>query len=132
MFWINAMAFHTWRVFNKRGSKKPFQEDPKKFLHYALYAQGVPLLINIVTATIDSSRDKITAHYPNMGEIRCFLGESKDNKLEHPSYFESSKFIYHDLFMFLGQLVNAVFLVSIGKVLKRGWENQAELLKLTG
>ena len=132
MFWINAMGFHTWRVFNMRSSKKPFREDRKKFLLYALYAQGFPLLINIVTAIIDSGRDKISAHYPTMGEIKCFLGESKDNWHEHPSYFESAKFIYHDLFMFLGQLVNAVFLISIAKVLKRGWKNQAERLKLIG
>merc|ERR1711971_858585 len=39
---------------------------------------------------------------------------------------------YHDLFMFIVQLVNGVFLFSIGKVLKRGWKNQAERLELMG
>ena len=134
MFWINAMGFHIWRLFNIGGSKKPFREDLKKFLFYALYAQGVPLLINVVTAIVDSSNPaKTTKHYPNMGEFRCFLGdptgEAKEMKAE---YYESAKFIYNDLFMFLIQLVNGAFLISIGIVLKRGWADQAERLKLTG
>ena len=132
MFWINAMGFHIWRMFNIGGSKKPFREDLKKFLFYALYAQGVPLLINIVTAIIDSTRDGITSHYPNMGELRCFLGEGKPQKMEHPSYFESAKFIYNDLFLVIVQLVNGFFLISIGRVLSRGFQNQADRLKLIG
>ena len=130
IFWINAMGFHIWRVFNVGSSRKPFREDLKKLGFYALYAQGVPLLISIITAIIDSTRDKITLHYPNMGKLRCFLGE---NKMEHPpSYFVSAKFIYNDLFMILVQLVNGFFLISIGKVLRRGWKDQAERLKLMG
>ena len=132
IFWINAMGFHIWRLFNVGGSKKPFREDMKKFLFYALYAQGVPLLINIITLIIDSSKDKITSHYPNMGAVRCFLGEDLMQKKNHPHYFESAKFIYHDLFMFIVQLVNGVFLFSIGKVLRRGWKVQAERLELMG
>ena len=129
IFWINAMGFHIWRLFNFGSSRKPFREDLKKFLFYALYAQGVPLLINIITAIIDSTRDKITPHYPNMGEHRCFLGE---NKMAHPNYFRSSKFIYNDVFLVLVQFVNGFFLISIGKVLRRGWKDQAERLKLMG
>ena len=124
------MGFHIWRLFNVGGSKKSFREDLKKFLLYALYAQGVPLLINIITLIIDSSKDKITSHYPNMGAVRCFLGEAGYQKKNH--YFESATFIYHDLFIILVQLVNSVFLFSIGKVLRRGCKIQAERLKLMG
>ena len=133
IFWINAMGFHIWRLFTGvGGSKKPFREDLRKFLFYALYAQGTPLLINIITAIIDSSKEKITSHYPNMGGVRCFLGEDKDALAEHGSYFESAKFIYHDIFMFIVQLVNGGFLISIGKVLSRDWKLQAERLNLVG
>ena len=132
IFWINVMGFHIWKLFNVGGSKKPFREDLKKFLLYALYAQGVPLLINIITAIIDSRKDGITSHYPNMGDVTCFLGEGKEQKMEHPSYFESAMFIYNDLFMFLVQMVNGAFLISIGKVLRRGWNDQAERLRLMG
>jgi hypothetical protein len=129
MFWINAMGFHIWRLFNVGSSRKTRREDQKTLLFYALYAQGVPLLINIITAIIDSTRDRITPHYPNMGELRCFLGESK---MKHPNYFKSAKFIYNDIFLFLVQFVNGFFLISIGKVLRRGWNDQAERLKLMG
>ena len=133
IFWINAMGFHIWRLFTGvGGSKKTFREDLRKFLFYALYAQGVPLLINVITAIIDSTSDRITPHHPNMGMLRCFLGEGKEQKMAHPSYFVSAKFIYNDLFMILVQLVNGFFLISIGKVLRRGWKDQAESLKLMG
>jgi len=132
IFWINAMGFHIWRMFNIGGSKKPFREDLKKFLFYALYAQGVPLLINIVTAIVDSTRDKISSFHPNMGELTCSLGEGRTQKVAHPSYFVSARFIYHDLFLFLVQIVNGVFLISIGRVLSRGFQNQADRLELMG
>ena len=126
------MGFHIWRMFNVGGSKKPFREDLKKFLFYALYAQGVPLLINIVTAIVDSTRDKISSFHPNMGELTCSLGEGKTQKEAYPSYFVSARFIYHDLFLFLVQIVNGVFLISIGRVLSRGFQNQADRLELMG
>ena len=126
------MGFHIWRMFNIGGSKKPFREDLKKFLFYALYAQGVPLLINIVTAIVDSRRDKISSFYPNMGELSCSLGEGRKQKAAYPSYFVSAKFIYNDLFLFLVQIVNGVFLISIGRVLSRGFQNQADRLELMG
>jgi len=129
IFWINAMGFHIWRLMNVGGSKKSSREDLKKFLKFALYAQGTPLLINIITAIIDSTRTRITPHYPNMGELRCFLGE---NYMAEKNYFRSAKFIYNDLFLFLVQFVNAFFLISIAKVLRRGWKHQAEGLKLKG
>ena len=123
------MGFHIWRLFNVGGSRKPFREDLKKFLFFALYAQGTPLLINIITAIIDSTRTRITPHYPNMGELRCFLGE---NKMAHPNYFRSAKFIYNDLFVLLVQLANGFFFISIVKVFRRGWKNQAALMQMTG
>ena len=126
------MGFHIWKLFNAGGSKKPFREDLRTFLLYALYAQGGPLLINIITAVIDSTKDEIRSHFPNMGDVTCFLGEGKEQKLEHPSYFESAIFLYNDLFMFIVQLVNGAFLISIAKVLRRGWKDQAERLKLMG
>jgi len=134
IFWINAMGFHIWRLFNVGGSRKLFREDLKKFLFYALYAQGVPLLITIITAIIDSTRDgaRPRSHYPNMGEFRCFLGEGKEQKKEHPHYHESAKFIYMDLFLIIIQFVNGIFLISIGRVLSRGWQNQADMLEMRG
>ena len=137
MFWINAMGVHVWRMFKVGGVRRTFREDLRKFGYYALYAQGAPLLINIVTAIVDSTKEereqgeglKITKHYPNMGELTCYLGENKDPNL---SYFGTSKFIYSHLFMLLVQVVNAGFMISIGMVLYKGWENQAKRLEMMG
>ena len=109
----------------------------QKFGYYALYAQGAPLLINIITAIVDSTKEerehgeglRITKHYPNMGELTCYLGQNKDTTL---SYFGTSKFIYSHLFMLLVQVVNAGFMISIGMVLYKGWENQAKRLEMMG
>ena len=137
MFWINAMGVHVWRMFKVGGVRRTFREDLQKFGYYALYAQGAPLLINIITAIVDSTKEerehgdglRITKHYPNMGELTCYLGENKDTTL---SYFGTSKFIYSHLFMLLVQVVNAGFMISIGMVLYKGWENQAKRLEMMG
>ena len=135
MFWINAMGFNLWKVFNFHSSKK--RESIGRFLKYCLYAQGVPLLVSIVTAIADQFRPKnektglhyVTPHFPNMGIVRCFVGEQAEDGL---TYFGSAKFIYMDLFMLLVQIANIFFLGSICKVLFKGWENQARLDNIKG
>ena len=131
------MGVHVWRMFKVGGVRRTFREDLRKFGYYALYAQGAPLLINIITAIVDSTKEerehgeglRITKHYPNMGELTCYLGQNKDTNL---SYFGTSKFIYSHLFMMLVQIVNAGFMISIGMVLYKGWENQAKRLEMMG
>ena len=135
MFWINAMGFNLWKVFNFHSSKK--RESIGRFLKYCLYAQGVPLLISIVTAIVDQFRPKneetgihfVTPHFPNMGVVRCFVGEHFEDGL---TYLGSAKFIYMDLFMLLVQIANIFFLGSICNVLIKGWENQARLDDIKG
>ena len=129
MFWINAMGFNLWKVFNFPRSKN--RESITRFLKYCLYAQGVPLLISIITATADELRPnhKVTPHFPNMGVVRCFVGEHYDEGL---SYFASAKFIYMDLFILLIQIASIFFLGSIYMVLFKGWENQARLDTIKG
>ena len=135
MFWVNAMGFNLWKVFNFHGSKS--RESIGRFLKYCLYAQGVPLLISIITATADELRPihevtglpQATPHFPNMGVVRCFVGEQYEDGL---TYFESAKFIYMDLFILLIQMANIFFLGSIYMVLFKGWENQARLDTIKG
>ena len=133
MFWINTMGFNLWRVFNFHSKKR---ENLRRFLKYVLYAQGMPLLISISTAIADASRPKseeghslAEPHFPNMGVVRCFLGEQYKSDQK---YLESAKFIYMDVFMLVIQIANAYFLGSICLVLFRGWNNQARLDKITG
>ena len=127
VFWCNGMGFHIWRMFHVGGSKKPFREDLKKFLMYMLCAQGVPLLISIITLTQRGPS-------PNMGHIPSFLGSRKQkNSWENrDSYYTSPKFIFNDQFLLLALFVNGVFLISIGKVLCRVWKAEAERQELMG
>jgi hypothetical protein len=125
-----------WRAV--RGHTISKAKQPRVFLLYGLYAQGMPLLICLITAIVDASRPlkldqiggrKITKHYSNMGQLRCFVGEQQDQK---GSYFESAQFIYCDMFMLLVQTANLFFLGSILAVLRRDWESQARVLELQG
>ena len=135
MFWINAMGFNLWKVFNFNRSKN--RESIGRFLKYCLYAQGVPLLISIITATADEMRPthevtgfpQVTPHFPNMGVVRCFVGEHYEDGL---TYFGSAKFIYVDLFILLIQIANIFFLGSICTALFKGWKNQASLDTIKG
>ena len=133
MFWINTMGFNLWRVFNFHSKKR---ENLRRFLKYVLYAQGMPLLISISTAIADASRPKsdeghslAEPHFPNMGVVRCFLGEQYKSDQK---YLESAKFIYMDIFILLIQIANIFFLGSICSVLFKGWGNQARLDEMKG
>ena len=133
MFWINTMGFNLWRVFNFHSKKR---ENLRRFLKYVLYAQGMPLLISISTAIADASRPKseeghslAEPHFPNMGVVRCFLGEQYKSDQK---YLESAKFIYMDIFILLIQIANIFFLGSICLVLFKGWGNQARLDEMKG
>ena len=102
-----------------------------KFLIYALYAQGSPLLICLATGMFDSLRptmangqgSKITPHYPNMAAVKCFLGEERNTT----GYLGSAGFLYFDLFLVLAMVSNTFFMVSVCRILSRGWDNQTRL-----
>merc|ERR1719219_1253616 len=96
----------------------------------------MPLLISISTAIADASRPKseeghslAEPHFPNMGVVRCFLGEQYKSDQK---YLESAKFIYMDIFILLIQIANIFFLGSICSVLFKGWGNQARLDEMKG
>jgi len=136
MFWINALGFNIWKEFTQsrlssslviRRTKK---EELYKFFKIFSYSHGMPLVICSITAIIDSSRPLRSIpilYYPNMGTVRCFLGEVSGS-----SYLNSGVFLYSDVFCVLVITTNMYFLCSNTMVLRRGWKNQAELLHYTG
>lgn len=68
------------------------------FFRYFSYAQGLPLVIVMITAIVDARTreviDDVTddAYLPNMGVYDCFLGDQKRDP--KPSYFSTAKFLY--------------------------------------
>ena len=141
-FWISAMGFKTWRLFSgsryqTRRSNNSFTDESRTFLFFSIYAQGFPFLVCIVTAIADACREekrngngfKSASHFPNMGVVRCFVGEQEEDRT---TYFASSKFLYHDMFMVIIQMFNLYFYGSICMVLFKGWDNQDSIRKMKG
>ena len=141
-FWISAMGFKTWKIFS--GSKYPsrrsnddFANEKRTFMIFAIYAQGLPFVVCIITAIVDACREgrkdemglKAAPHFPNMGVLRCFVGEQEDDKT---NYFASPKFLYHDMFMVFIHMINLYFYGCICVFLCKGWENQASIRRLKG
>ena len=136
------MGFKTWRIFfgsrsETRRSKDSFTNEGKTLLYFSIYAQGLPLLVCIVTAITDACREKnhngngfvATRHFPNMGVIGCFVGEMYEDRT---TYLTSAKFLYHDMFMVVIQMFNLYFYASICLVLYKGWENQDSIRRMKG
>ena len=149
LFWTSTLGFDIWMRFSYPSTRGGARGDGKKLLFYALYAQGLPLLISIITSIVDFTRPfvgdhynsstnsftnftdqhKITAHYPNMGDLKCFLGETRGAVT---SYFGTAGFLYFDMFTILILVSNLYFLGSVIWVIHKGWENQASLRGMTG
>jgi len=130
-FWINAMGFNIWRMFSfMQSSQKNIRGETRQLLVYSVYSQGLPLVICAVTAVVDASKPRVQPHFPNMGDLRCFLGEPAQRPRSY--YFESAKFIYFDVFVLVIQLVNLLFFCCIMVVIHRGWKNQADLVNFRG
>ena len=81
---------------------------------YFAYAQGVPLLIVIITAIVDSQAPDIesggdTRYFPNMGIFGCFVGYSP-TVLEERAYFvQTPEFIYFYVYLVIIQIANIYF-----------------------
>ena len=104
-------------------------------MKYFMYAQGMPLLITVITAIIDATapRDgnaENSLHYPNMGVYSCNLGAVKTSEVQ--SYFGRPEFIYFQVFIMILQIFNMIFLGITISTLLKGWKNQAILLKESG
>ena len=60
-FWINTMSFNIWLKFTRMSMQSPSKEEEnKKFWKYVVYAQGMPLLIVVVTAIVDANGSGVT------------------------------------------------------------------------
>eukprot|EP00092_Neocalanus_flemingeri_P030860 GFUD01033514.1.p1 GENE.GFUD01033514.1~~GFUD01033514.1.p1 ORF type:complete len:712 (+),score=129.88 GFUD01033514.1:89-2224(+) len=135
-FWINTMSFNIWLKFTYMSMQNPSpDEERRKFWKYLTYAQGMPLLICVITALVDATGNgegnaENLIHRPNMGKYTCFVGAVKTSFDQ--SYFGRPEFIYFQSFIMLLQIANMFFLGATVHSLYKGWQNQAKLLKITG
>merc|ERR1712096_345732 len=83
MFWLSAMCFNVWLDFRRirapnttnAGNTKFGGFKHAKFKWYALYGWGIPLLVSIVTITMQLLPPRLTNKYvtPGIGDMYCFI-----------------------------------------------------------
>ena len=136
-FWINTMSFNIWMKFTFMSMQSPCNEEGcKKFWKYFAYAQGMPLLITIITAIVDATgnadgNEENLIHHPNMGMYSCFLGAVATPSTPQ-SYFGRPEFIYYHVFIMLLQIANMFFLGITVHSIYKGWKNEAKMQKHSG
>ena len=103
---------------------------------YFAYAQGMPLIVSLITACADNIGSVPDLQKPNMGEYGCFLGYSANS--EKPSFsqfskfFASSYFLYLYLYLMLILIANTVFLVLTLIKLREGFKTIEDDIKSQG
>jgi len=107
--WMNAISIFFWKSLSgmqvERGSKKVL-------LYSTIYAQGLPLIICLVTFIVDQYRpvdvspdDPALIPYPQMGVFDCYPGHFQTN---NTLYFQTPEFIYLESVQLLMLLSNLI------------------------
>ena len=111
-FWLNAMAIHIWLSFTNLVSVNV--SEKMKLALILIYAQGVPAILCVLTAIIDSSSPPSSdelQYYPEMGVYNCYLGSQYTP--DTPSYFQTPVFIYQQSILILSMLANILLLIHV-------------------
>ena len=102
VFWLSSLSFFMWKVFRRikptvnTGKNLRWGFQHKSYKKYALYAWGCPLIVTVVTITMQFlPKDQTEKFYrPDIGVRQCFLKPK-----------ESTLFYFH--------IVNAPILVCL-------------------
>jgi len=117
-FWTNAMAFNIAKTFssfkNSRGSQGL---GSKRLIFYLLYAEGIPVVITIITVLLDFY-GPCDAILPNMGKVQCFFGVEHNSVM---SFFHTSEFLYHYLIICVIIIINFICFLVTGISLIKHW-----------
>merc|ERR1719471_1268005 len=62
--WINSMSFNIWNTFSN--PKGYHLDDKKKFIGHLFYAQGLPIIIVLITFIIDEAKPWSEDLLPNV------------------------------------------------------------------
>ena len=95
------------------------KDQNEKLVISFVYAQGIPLLITLVTILMDAfgSCDSIL---PNMGRYSCFLGSEYD---PDGTFVSSPEFLYFYLIISVVMLINILCFCATGYFLAAHWKN---------
>ena len=122
-FWMSAMAFNVAYTFTNSLTMRTSTGKFKHIVLYTCYAQGVPLLISLLTLMMENfgSCDQIL---PNMGKFTCFVGGQYN---ESTSYFQTSEFIYLYSITSSLMVINIICFGVTGVTLVIHWSKMREL-----
>ena len=111
-FWMNAMTINITYKFTKL---KQQQMSSKKFLLIILYGQGIPILLTIILALIDSyGACDGSIILPNIAKYNCFIGTD-----DTVSFLQSPKFLYFFLIVLILVIINIVCFIHTGVFLTK-------------
>ncbi|XP_063973112.1 G-protein coupled receptor Mth2-like isoform X2 [Diachasmimorpha longicaudata] len=90
-FWLNVMCFDIWLTFrnssqssqSRQGSVKQCKkEERRKFIMYAIYAWGCPLILTIICLMMDFMPDFYDEYFsPSFGEFSCWFQDELSESL---------------------------------------------------
>lgn len=121
------MSFNIWHTFasssgrqindsnifyRQGGSKHIFilSININSTLHrYLAYAQGLPLVLCLLTYIVDEHGGGHKDFLPNMAKYSCFLGQEY-GKFQEYGYFKHPIFIYFQSVLMTIQIANMIFL----------------------
>lgn len=105
-FWTNAMAFTLLKTFsNVLLQTVQTANSKKKLLLSIIYAQGMPLIVTLVTILMDHFGSEESHILPNMGKYRCGLGSEFNFNI---TFLKTSRFLYFYLIILIITLVNII------------------------
>ena len=127
-FWMSSMAINITYTFTQsfRHSKAQDRNHTKGLILHILYAQGLPLLITIVTIIMDNQDPGQGKILPNMGVYQCFLGEQATS--EPGSFFKTPEFLYFYLIIAILMIINLICFIVTGANLVSHW-SKAKVMK---
>lgn len=71
-FWLNIICFDIWASFTHPFTAAQRYSKRKNFRNYSLYAWGLPMLMTVVTMTLQLSSIN-TSYKSGIGESHCWL-----------------------------------------------------------
>ena len=116
-FWTNAMAINITKKFSNILVSSNEGSQKKALLLNMLYAQGLPLLITLLTALIDAY-GSCGSILPNMGRYTCFLGAEYNPNI---MFILTPEFIYFYLIISIIVISNLICFLVTGYFLTAHW-----------
>lgn len=125
--WMSAMAINITTTFAQSfRAKGQGRKQTTALILNILYAQGIPLVITVVTLIMDLQRPD-GAILPHMGQFTCGLGSEYSSVPE--AFYKWPKFLYFYLAISVIFVINIICFAITGGNLISHWTQMKEMKK---